>query len=438
MAPVLDEIGGYWIAAALGDGDRAFADAYPNGREEGGFHLRLLQIPEQLHRQHYEVVSNEYLWFLFHYLFDAPSTPCFDAAFEAAWGAYRAVNEIYADAAIAIRSEAVLFEDYHLMLSASMVRRKSKARRPLLYFHHTPWCEPDYFSMLPDSIAVEILEAMLAHDVAGFHCRRWAEAFAACCQRFLRGVTRNGDALSYRTRTTRILVAPVPVDVERLRQQSEEPATVSWRSSHEETRSGRKLLLRVDRIDLSKNPLRGFLAFEQLLDRDPRLADEVLFLALLYPSRLTVERYQRYYAECLGVVRRVNERFAKKIEADTGPIHLIFEDDFNRSLAAMAIYDVLLVNPVFDGLNLVAKEGPVANQRAGSVILSRNAGVFEEIGKATIALNPFDIGATADAISHALELPQTTRKTAARKLERLSTASTPAAWLRDRLAAAGL
>lgn len=438
LAPVLEDRGGYWIASALGAGDREFAAQHPQGRDESGFRLRLLDIPTDLHHLHYEVVSNEYLWFLFHYLFDVPSEPVFDESFTAAWHAYRRVNEIYADAAVGTRSDAVIFEDYHLMLAGGIMRRKSRARRPLLYFHHTPWCEPSYFSILPDAIATEILEGMLAFDVVGFHAQRWADAFVACCERLIDGARASSGGIAYKRRKTRVVVAPVPIDVDRLKAEARTEETERWVGSHDEMREGRKLLLRTDRIDLSKNPLRGFLAFEALLDRRPELANEVLFLALMYPSRLTVERYHRYYAECLGIVRRVNERYGASVKANAGPVHLIFEDAFHRSLAAMRLYDVLLVNPVYDGLNLVAKEGPTVNERDGSVLLSRNAGVFEEIGGAAIPINPFDIAATADAMERALSLPTTARKRAAAALKKQAARSTPRGWLTAQLGAAGL
>jgi trehalose 6-phosphate synthase len=438
LAPVLEDLGGCWIAAALGEGDREFVRLHPHGREEGGFHLRLLDIPTELHRQHYEIVSNEYLWFLFHYLFDTPSEPVFDDTFASAWSAYRDVNRIYAEAALATHAQAVLFEDYHLMLAGGMVRRQSRAKRPLLYFHHTPWCGPEYFSILPDPIRTEILESMLAYDVVGFHATRWAEAFALCCERYVPKARRDGDTIEFGRRRTKLLVAPVPIDHERLAAQAHDDTTSAWVEKHDERRAGRHLLLRVDRIDLSKNALRGFLAFEQLLERQPQLCSEVLFLALLYPSRLSVERYKRYYTDCLGIVRRINERYEAKVDADTGPVHLVFEDDFARSLGAMRIADTVLVNPVWDGLNLVCKEVPAVNERSGSVILSRNAGAFEEIGDATIAVDPFDVSQTADAIDRALVMGDDERARRARKLKRIVTRSTPKDWLRAQLAAAGL
>jgi trehalose 6-phosphate synthase len=438
LITVLEDRGGTWIAAPLGDGDREFAREHPAGREENGFDLRLLDVPPDLHKLHYEIVSNEYLWFLFHYLFDVPSEPVLDERFTQAWDAYRQVNQLFADAAASTKADAVIFEDYHLMLAGRLLRKQSRARRPLLYFHHTPWCEPSYFSILPYGVAQEILESMLSYDVVGFHARRWADAFIACCGRLLKGAVVSGDTITFKKRTTRVLVAPVPIDVPRLEAEAHSPATEAWLGPHEEMRDSRKLLLRVDRIDLSKNPLRGFLAFEKLLERNPRLVNEVLFLALLYPSRLSVERYQRYYAECLGVVRRVNERYSADVKADVGPIHLIFEDDYNRSLAAMRLYDVLLVNPVYDGLNLVAKEGPTLNERNGAVILSTNAGVFEEIGAATIAINPFDVGETAEALEQAVNEAAPSRATKSVQLKRRAARSTPREWLDAQLTAAGL
>lgn len=435
IAPVMSQAGGTWIAAPLSDTDRALAST---GRapEQDGFTLRFVDVQKDLHHLHYDVMSNEVLWFLFHYLFDVPHNPTYDGLFERAWDGYRRANELFADAIVATPSDAVLVQDYHLLLVASAVRARSRARRPLLYFHHTPWCEPDAFGMLPDEIGRTLLEGLLSYDVVGFHAQRWAAAFGACCERFVRGAVFDGTAVTWKRRTTSVVVAPVPVDVARLQAEAAEPDVQSWVDSHDALREGRKLLLRVDRIDLSKNPLRGFLAFEHLLERRPELVNEVLFLALLYPSRLSVERYQNYFSECLNVVRRINERWDTKVTSDVGPVHLLFEDDFHRSLGAMRLYDALLVNPVFDGLNLVSKEGPVVNEHAGSVILSRNAGAFEEIGSAVVPVHPFDVPGTADAIEAALDMTRTDREKRAKRLLKLATRSTPREWLQTQINAA--
>lgn len=437
VAPVIERLGGTWIAAAMSEGDRIVAGRSPQGAEADGFSLRLLDLPRDLHDLHYHTVSNNHLWYLFHYLFDVANAPAYGHDFLRAWGAYRQINEIYAEAVLdSGRADAVMVHDYHLMLVGRMLRQASRARRPLMYFHHTPWCEPDYFGMLPDAVASDIVRGMLAYDVVGFHARRWADAFARCCERF--GATVSGDTVAWRRHSTRMVVAPVPLDVHRLEQECKAPETQGWVERHDETAAGRTVVLRVDRIDLSKNPLRGFLAFEQLLDVNPRLAHDVVFLALLYPSRLTVERYRRYFADCLGVVRRINERFTDELGPAEGPIILDFQDDYLRSVAAMRVYDTLLVNPIYDGLNLVSKEGAYANERDGSLILSHNAGAFEELGRAAIEVNPFDVNATAEAMHEAIEMPAKDRATRARRLRRLATATTPQEWASAQLSAAGL
>jgi trehalose 6-phosphate synthase len=431
--------GGTWIAAAISDGDRAVAKERPGGSEAGGFDLRLLDLPRAEHAHHYDTVSNEYLWFLFHYLFDTANTPLFGETFAQAWTAYRAINQRYADAVqVASPAHAVLVHDYHLMLVGDLLRRRGRSRRPILYFHHTPWCDPDYFSILPDDIAKEILQGLLAYDVIGFHARRWADAFLACCERFLAGASVSADHVTWRRRSSRIVIAPVPLDTERLAAAAAGPEATAWSARHDEMRDGRKLLLRVDRIDLSKNPLRGFLAFETLLERRPALAGEILFLALLYPSRLNVETYRRYYAECTGVVRRVNDRFEQRTKSATGPIELVFEDQYERSLGAMRVCDALLVNPIFDGLNLVAKEGAFVNERSGALILSRNAGVYEELGDAALPINPFDITETADAIASSLSMPEAQRVRMSARLRKRAARSSPEEWIELQLAAAGV
>ncbi len=430
VAPMIERLGGTWVAAALSDGDR---DAAQATQHHDGFKLQLLDLPRDAHALHYEVVSNEYLWFLFHYLFDVPNVPLFDARFADAWNAYRHVNEVYADAvAAAVPARAVLVQDYHLMLLPSLLRAR-RIRRPILYFHHTPWCAPEYFALLPEPIRDQLLRGMLDCDVVGFHAQRWADMFKACCERFVPRVKIAADSVGSGRRSTEIVVAPVPIDEERLLSEAADPRTQEWAERHDETRAGRKLLLRVDRIDLSKNPLRGFLAFEQLLETEPNLARDVVFFALLYPSRQTLEAYRRYYAACTGVVRRINEKFP-----NDEPVVLHFEDDYYRSLGAMRSHDVLLVNPVFDGLNLVAKEGAIVNANDGVMVLSRNAGVFEELGPASIPVNPFDVTATADAIRHGLALPAPDRAKLSARARRLAARSTPEAWGRVQLAAAGL
>jgi trehalose 6-phosphate synthase len=422
----------------MSQADHDLARVHPGGREESGFRLRLLDLPPEAHDLHYDVVSNEYLWFLFHYLFDIPQRPAFDASFTRAWEAYVEVNRTYAEAVREAGSpDAILVDDYHLMRLGAELREGGGPDAPLVYFHHTPWCEPEYMSMLPGWLVPQLLEGLLAHDAVGFHARRWADAFLRCCERLL-GASVSQDEVRHNGRTTAVAVAPVPLDVDRLKAQAATDPVERWVERIEDVRHGRTLIIRVDRIDLSKNALRGFLAFEALLERRRSLASEVLFLALQYPSRMKVRQYRTYFASCLEAVQRINERFGEGAPGDEGPLQLHMQDDFARSLAALRLSDTLLVNPVYDGLNLVAKEGAVVNERDGTVILSRNAGVFEELGEATLDVNPFDIEETSEAIERAIDMGQPERSTHAERLRTTAAAGTPEAWARARLRSAGV
>jgi trehalose 6-phosphate synthase len=197
------------------------------------------------------------------------------------------------------------------------------------------------------------------------------------------------------------------------------------RRSLDRWRGDRSLLLRVDRAELSKNILRGFVAYEDFLRRFPAWREHVVFLALLQPSRRAVSEYREYSEECLAEAERINRALGT---GDWTPIDVRMNDDYDEVLAAYSLYDVLMVNPVFDGMNLVAKEGPVLNRRQGVLILSRTAGASAELGAASIGIDPVDIAGTADAIATALEMPAAERAVRAAALRRAAAARSPAQW----------
>ncbi len=145
------------------------------------------------------------------------------------------------------------------------------------------------------------------------------------------------------------------------------------------------LVLRVDRLDLSKNIIRGFVAFDRFLDLHPEFKDRITFLALLQPSREDVEEYVVYRERVVRTVEQINTKHGN---TDWMPIDLRIEDNFPQTLAAYKHYDVLVVNAIFDGMNLVAKEGPVVNTRDGVLVLSENTGAFEELGMFAVRREP--------------------------------------------------
>ncbi len=411
-----------WIAAAMSDADREAARA---GATHGlDMDLQLLVLDAAQHRMHYDVIANGVLWFLFHGLFDRIRRPRFDIHFRDAWDAYVAVNEAFTNAATegAKERDVVLVQDYQLALVPGQLR----ARRPdlrVVHFTHTPFCGPDDITVLPDDVGGALCSA-LASGPAGFHTRRWADAYRRSAR-----VVLGEDAT-----IAPPFAASLGPDAGALEEVAASPAARAAAGKLADTVGERLVIMRTDRIEPSKNIVRGFLAFDRLLEARPGLRGRVVFVAMVYPSRQGMAEYLAYTSEVAQAVERVNERWATR---DWTPILLDDRDDFARSVAGLERYDVLFVNPLRDGLNLVAKEGPVCNRRDGVLCLSPEAGAYEELRSAAIAVHPYDIEQTAGALDTALALPLDQRAKRAARLRALATARTPGDWLHDLVRHAG-
>ena len=418
IAPLIEGTGATWIAAAISEDDRAAAERGLVDAE--GFRLRTLALDADDYRMAYDVVSNATLWFLHHGLYDLPRRPRFDRRWREAWDGYRRVNEAFADAVVedAPQDAVVLVQDYHLALVGAHLRDRRPDLRAV-HFTHTPFCGPNSIRVLPDHAAEELLTGMAAYDACGFHSSRWARAFTACSELVI------GKA-------PRTYVSPIAPDVADLQRVAAGADAAAEGDDLDRLVAGRRLVLRVDRIELSKNLLRGFLAFDDLLREHRQWHGMVVFVAFVYPSRIDLAEYQSYRQEVEGLVNRINAEWGTD---DWTPILLDTEDNFPRSVAALARYDVLLVNPVKDGLNLVAKEGPLLNRNDGVVLLSREAGAWEELGEAAFTINPFDVSHTADELHRALSLTPDERRSCADALRAAASARTPRDWLNDQLGA---
>jgi trehalose 6-phosphate synthase len=276
-----------------------------------------------------------------------------------------------------------------------------------------------------------MIAGILGADLVGFHASPWAENFLLGC-RHLSGAEVDLDrgTVRWRDRMVQVRSYPISIDAEGLEADARGEDADRARAQIREWVGDRKLILRVDRADLSKNILRGFLAYEQFLMDHPEWRGKVLFLAQLTPSREDVPEYQTYMEECLEAAARINRELGQE---GWEPIRTVVEDNFPLTVAGYQLYDVLLVNPVFDGMNLVAKEGPVLNQRNGVLILSQNAGAFPEIGRHAVGIHPFDIEATAAALASALEMDESERKRRGEDLRRRVLANRPRDWLRKQL-----
>ena len=420
LAPLVADTDTLWIAAALTDADRAAAAQ--GVIEADGLRVRTLAIDPAVMTQAYDIVCNAMLWFLYHGLHDASRRPVIDHRFREAWDAYRTYNADFAEVIAAESPDGaiVLLQDYHLALVGPLVRERRPDLR-LVHFSHTPFAPPLQTRMLPHDLAAELLAGMAACDACGFHSERWAADFAACCR----------DVIDHEPTTFVAPLAPDPEDIGAVAAGERCTAEVE---ALDAGLGDRRLIVRVDRIELSKNLLRGFRAHDQMLADRPDLRGTVVFRALGYPSREGLPEYLAYRAEVEALVDVVNRRWQTD---DWTPIELDLEDDFPKSVAHLRRYDVLLVNPIRDGLNLVAEEGPLVNERDGTVVLSREAGVHEQLDGAVRTVNPFDVADQAAALVEALDMTPDARASQAAELRRRAGARRPADWLADQLAAIG-
>ncbi|HZT53963.1 MAG TPA: trehalose-6-phosphate synthase [Gaiellaceae bacterium] len=405
-----------WVASAMSDVDRelaaehggAFVEETPEG---ASYRLRLVPHAPAVYDRFYNVVSNPTLWFLQHYLWGLGSAPELGPAWHEAWSdGYVPANEAFAAATLAELARepeaAVLFHDYHLYLAPRLVR-EAQPEAVISHFVHIPWPEPDYWCALPRRVRVAVHDGLLANDVVGFHTRRWQRAFLAAAERLLGArVDRDAGTVEHRGRRTRVVARPLGVDAAEFERLRHDPAVLA-REAELAARRPAQLVVRVDRIDPSKNIVRGFHAFALLLERHPELHGTVAMAALLAPSRQDVPEYAGYAAAVEAAARDVNERFGRN---GWTPVQLDVADDFHRSVAGYKQFDVLLVNPVFDGLNLVAKEAFLVNERDGVLVLSENAGVHEELGEWALTVNPLDVSEQADVLYAALTLPRPERR----------------------------
>ncbi|NUK04571.1 alpha,alpha-trehalose-phosphate synthase (UDP-forming) [Streptomyces lunaelactis] len=420
LSAIGSEADALWVCAALGDGDR---EAVRRGVGEPG--VLMLDIDPAVHSDAYNGIANSVLWFVHHMLYQTPLEPVFDAEFRRQWASYETYNQAFADALAAQAAEgaAVLVQDYHLALVPGMLRE----RRPDLrigHFSHTPWAPVDYFRMLPDDIAEQLLRGLLGADRTCFLTRRWADAFTACCAEVL-----GADSLA----GTRIGVHGLGADADFLRERAHRPDVAERMATlREQVGPGRKTIVRVDRTELSKNIVRGLLAYRQLLMARPEWRERVVHVAFAYPSRQDLAVYRDYTAEVQRLADEINSAYGT---ATWTPVVLHVKDDFARSLAAYRLADVALVNPIRDGMNLVAKEIPVVSDEGCVLVLSREAGAYEELGEDAVVVNPYDVMATADALHEALTMPDDERSRHTKRLAAAATALPPQQWFLDQLQA---
>jgi trehalose 6-phosphate synthase len=430
-----------WIAAALNDADREAVQQHngsiPWKSEDACFDLRFVIPDAEDYRRYYNDISNPLLWFLQHYMWDAPRTPNITPDVWESWESYTRVNQAFTDVISEdIRSSKqqaiVMLQDYHLYLVAAMLRQQVPAETLLTLFLHIPWPGSDYWALLPAPMRDAILRSCCTLDVIGFHTNRYRRNFLNTCRAYLpeAKISYNENTVELDGHTVHAHVYPISIDVAGLQNMAETSPVVRDYRYRLRGRLGDQTIVRVDRIEPSKNIVRGFQAFELMLQRYPEHHGRVKFLAFLVPSRLGVEEYGRYLEEIMVTVGWINTRYGT---GEWQPVELFVGDDYDRGIAAMQLYDVLLVNPIIDGMNLVAKEGPTVNATGGVLILSEGAGAVEQLGSQALMVSPTDIVGTADALHGALTMPLAQRYRQAAVLKRLIGEEDIAMWLYNQL-----
>ena len=428
-----------WVASAMTDEDVEVAreaEGEPVEIDLDGVSYDVLMVESDpaAYDGFYNVIANPILWFIQHYLWDLSNAPDIRQEELDAWEhGYRVVNDDIARALIeAIADDPeplVMFHDYHLYTAPGVVREQ----RPdafLQHFVHIPWSQPDSWRIVPVVWREEIYRGLLANDIIGFHTTAYCRNFLHCCNELMElEVDYERGAVLHDGRETWVRAYPLGIDADRLDRAAASQEVAGYEQELLRRRRD-SLIIRVDRADLSKNVLRGFTAFDVFLSQHPEFRERVTFIAHLQPSRQDVPEYAEYLDRIEALVAVVNHRHGT---TDWMPIDLRIYENFPEAVARYKHFDLLMVNSIFDGMNLVAKEAPAVNTRDGVVMLSENTGSHEELGECTLTVNPFDIQEQADTIHRALTMDSEERRLRAARLREIVRDRDPGVWINEQL-----
>ena len=417
-----------WVASAIGEGDRKVSESSGGGRVRSTLpghriYVRFVTTPRRVYHKYYNVFCNPLLWFLQHYMWNSPYNPNLDANVHDAWQeGYVEVNRAFAQAVIEEAREGpsppiVLVHDYHLYLAPEYIRN-ALGDSVILHFTHIPWPTPRYWQLLlPSYMIKSICTGLCSADIVGFQTIHDVRNFLDTCAEFLPDaeIDYQKKEVHHGDRRTLVRAYPISINVDEIRRISNSPRALDYERKLQ-TKCNENTIIRVDRAEPSKNVVRGFKAFGLLLSRHPELQTTVNFLAFLVPSRTHIRQYQRYMDEIQQVVGDINSTFGSE---EWQPVSTFIENNYTQAIAGMKLYDVMLVNSVIDGMNLVAKEGPVVNSRGGVLILSETTGAHGQLSKGALSVSPSDIEGTMQAMHQALTMSTEEREERATTLTQI-------------------
>jgi trehalose 6-phosphate synthase len=437
LTGVIRQAGARWIACAQTQADRTWhAGFIPSYADHGQVWLEFITPTESAYEGYYKVIANPLLWFLQHSMWDIFREPTIDRQVWQHWeNGYVTVNMLFAEAIARQIAEApnralVMLQDYHLYLTPHFIRYRfrPKSKYTLVHFIHIPWPGAEDWGLLPAKMRQAILEGLCAVDLLGFQTREDGMNFLRTCESHLPGahISFKRGRIWFRNHTTHIRNFPISIDVDGLRQLAQRPEVDDYRDELMDRHGDQKIILRIDRIEPSKNIIRGFQAFDEMLELHPELCGKVKFLAMLVPSRLEVKKYEAYLEELMGAAGKINAKYG---DTKWEPIRILVGENYPRAIASLQIYNVLLVNSIADGMNLIAKEGPILNRRDGVLVLSERTGAYQQLESGALVVSPLDVYGTALAIYQALTMPAEERRERAERLRALIEQQDIADWL---------
>ncbi len=409
LLPFMTHVKGTWVASAMTEGDIKVAREHekcmvPIPEDNPDFCVSFVVTDPEIYKEYYSVISNPLIWFIQHYMWNTPYMPEIDDKIHKAWhDSYVYVNQKFAERIIEEislneKNPLIMLQDYHLYTCPRYIRKKLDDVF-LNHFIHIPWPQSEYFSILPEYMQEAIINGLLSNDIVGFHLKKYARNFLYTCEPYVDKVDYEKSLIWHEDRVIHVNNYPISVDDRKLLENAKNSEVIRKEARIKEIKGDTFLIYRTDRADLSKNIIRGFKAYELFLEKHPEYHGKVKFLSTGMPTRQQITAYKEYKEETDRVINSINQRFSKN---GWKPIEQVFKADYNLVTAAFKHYDCLLVNPMIDGMNIVAKEGPVVNENNGVLIMSNGAGSYEELKDYALVVNAYDISQTADAMFRAM------------------------------------
>ena len=416
LLPLMEKIKGTWVAASNNPIDIQVASKYPNHNipiteDNPKLYVPFLNFNKKVYYNYYDLISNSILWYLHHYMWKPFEDEKQKNEIYKAWkNGYVPVNKEFARKIVELiesnkHKTIVMLQDYHLYLTASYISDRVE-NTFLSHFVHVPWPESDYMSTLPTYMKNSILDGLLSNDLVGFHIPRYVDNFLMSCQDFADKVDYQNSVVSYDGHDTTVRSYPISVDIDSLKQIAKSPDVIQYENTIRRIKADNFLIYRTDRADLSKNILRGFEAYDLFLKEHPECHGNVKFFVTGKSTRENLDDYKEYRSSVKDLMDKINLKYSN---SEWQPITEIFEAPYELVVAALKNYDCLMVNPICDGMNIVSKEGSILNEKNGTLILSKEAGSYDELKNYSLSVDPYDINGTADAIYQSITMDKKDR-----------------------------